>query len=200
MKIHCANFAEEEVGALRRLLVLLASHLHYPWEVVADSVSADLVIVNRDLPGEPHASTGARIVGCSARPAAHPNAKLHRPLRAYELLTALSDLRPTPVETARDAGIEARRYRLREWPLDLAAWSRQQITVMASISRDSHAASEIALRTGVSRVVVEECLQALTREGLLEREQASRTATPIPQAPGRWQQLAQRVGQLLGFR
>ncbi len=198
VKIHCANLGEDEVGALRRLLNLLASHLRYPWELVEDLAGAHLVILNVDDVAHPTLATAARVVGCSAKPSNHPEAKLHRPLRAYELLAVLSDIRPTAAEPA--AENEGRRYRLREWPLDLGAWNRNQTTVMAAITREASDVSAIALRTGVAQEEVVDCLQALQREGLVDCERDASPPVHVAQTQGRWHHLATRVGQLLGFR
>jgi hypothetical protein len=202
LKIHCGNLAVEEVGALRRLLNLLASHLRYPWELVEDLTTAHLVILNVDQPGTLDASTAARVIGCASKPAAHPDAKYHRPLRAYELLAALSEIKPTDTAQAQtDKHADAWRYKLRSWPLDLAAYGRDQLTVMAAITREYRCASELAIRTGVAVEVVNECLRELSRLGLLEGEPEQRRLPRVdPHELGRWQSLASRVGQLLGFR
>jgi hypothetical protein len=203
LKIHCGNLAVEEVGALRRLLNLLASHLRYPWELVGDLTTADLVILNVDQPGAPGtAATAARVIGCAAKPSAHPDAKVHRPLRAYELLAVLSEIKPRDTPQPQiDKHADDWRYKLRSWPLDLAAYGRDQLTVMAAITREYRCASELAIRTGVAVEIVNDCLQELSRLGLLEREPEQRRLRRVdPQELGRWHSLANRVGQLLGFR
>ena len=201
LKIHCGNLAMEEVGALRRLLNLLASHLRYPWELVEDLTTAHLVILNVDQPGTLRTSTAARVIGCATKPATHPDAKIHRPLRAYELLAVLSEIKPTNTPQPQvDKQADEWRYKLRSWPLDLAAYSRDQLTVMAAITREYRCASELAIRTGVAVDVVNECLHALSRLDLLESEPEQRRLPRVdPQELGRWQSLASRVGQLLGF-
>lgn len=198
VKIHCANLGADEVGALRRLLNLLASHLRYPWELVEDLAGAHLVILNVDDGAPPPVATAARVVACSAKPSSHPGAKLHRPLRAYELLAVLSDIQPTEPEPV--AETDGQRYRLREWPLDLGAWNRHQTTVMAAITREASDVRAIALRTGVPAAEVEDCLQALLREGLVDCERDNSAPVRMPPPPRRWHHLATRVGQLLGFR
>ena len=202
LKIHCGNLAVEEVGALRRLLNLLASHLRYPWELVEDLTTAHLVILNVDQPGAVSTATAARVIGCATKPAAHPDAKMHRPLRAYELLAVLSEIKPSDTPQPQvDGHADDWRYKLRSWPLDLTAYSRDQLTIMAAITREYRCASELAIRTGVAADVVSECLQTMSRLGLLEGEPEQRRLPRVdPQELGRWHSLASRVGQLLGFR
>lgn len=202
LKIHCGNLAVEEVGALRRLLTLLGSHLRHPWELVEDLAAAHLVILNVDQPSTLGTSTAARVIGCATKPAAHPDATIHRPLRAYELLAVLSDVKPTdtPQPHAHQYA-DGWRYKLRSWPLDLATYGRDQLTIMAAITREYRCASELATRTGVAMGIVNECLHELSRLGLVEAEPEHRRLPRVyPQEIGRWQSLASRVGQLLGFR
>lgn len=204
LKIHCGNLAQEEVGALRRLLSLLESHLRYPWELVEDVASANLVIFNVDQPRPPDSATAARKVGCAHKPAIHADATMHRPLRAYELLAVLSEIkpcddpRPQPIAST-DA--DAWRYKLRSWPLDFAAWPRDWLTVMAAITREHRCPSELALRTGATPEAVAACLNELANLGVLDREPVRRDVPRVALRDlGRWQNLAGRVGQLLGFR
>lgn len=203
IRIHCTNLCDDEVAALRRLLGLLSNHLRFPCEVIADPVAADLVLLNVDLPGGDTPGFGpARVIGCALKPTAHPAARIHRPLRAYELLAVLSEVQPVAVPAGSLAPSHGhdRRYSLREWPLDLGAWSRDQIAIMAAISGDTRTAQAIALRTGYALTLVQTCLDELLRQGLADQEASAPTSIPVAVAPHRgWQKLARRVGQILGF-
>jgi hypothetical protein len=207
LKIHSGNLAHEEVGALRRLLSLLASHLRYPWELVDDVASANLVIFNVDQPTPPPSqppATAARMVGCALKPSIHAQASIHRPLRAYELLAVLSEINPRDQHQSHavaSAEPDVWRYKLRSWPLNFAEWPRDWQAVMAAITREYRSERELALCTGATPETVTACLSELSHLRVLERESAPRDLPRVESRElGRWHNLASRVGQLLGFR
>lgn len=195
--ICCVDLSSDEVNALRRLLNLLASHLSHPCELVDSWVGADLVIVNMDVPTRLPQASAATVVGCSIKPSLHPQAKLHRPIRAYELLAVLNEIRPASLN--RSDQTKNYRYRLREWPLDLAAWNGNQLKIMSAITREASSVPEVAMRTGVVEAEVAECLEALQREGLVETEVVANARVEARHFESRWQKLTARLGQLLGF-
>lgn len=202
-RILCPNFNDDEVKALRSLCELLQKYLKQPWQVVSHG-EADLLLVNLDAGWEPpHAST-APVVGCALRPRTHPPGTIHRPLRAAELLAVLSEFASAtgPVAAAGTAGTaEAlrvdERYVLHGWPLDFERWPPSWRRVLAALSRSTASMEEIVQCTGLTPVDVGRCIAMLDRQGLVERQRVA--AAPAQCTKGRWQGLAERVGQLLGF-
>ncbi|NCT69096.1 MAG: hypothetical protein GXC76_15820 [Rhodanobacteraceae bacterium] len=202
VRIACVHFQAREVDALRRLLVLLTTHLHRPWMLVADSTHADVILVNLEEGAAAPSHSGARVVGCASKPKQHARGTLYWPPRAYELLALLNELPPPEAASLFGAATTDAEwsYRLRSWPAQFSEWPREWWKVLAAIRTAHMSVHELELRTGVGGVEVRRCIDELERLDLLDREQER----PSPQrarraAPDGWRKLADRLGQLLGF-
>jgi hypothetical protein len=194
-RIACPNFNADEIKALYSLVDLLKKYLKQPWQVVSEG-EADLVLVNLDVDGLPAPPLAAPMVGCALRPRIHPPGTIHRPLRAAELLAVLSECASSgPGETESNAD---ERYVLLGWPIDFERWPPSWRRVLAALTRNSATLQEIADSSGLKPVDVGRCLAMLDRQGLVERRQL---AGPMisKRGGGRWQGLAAKMSQLLGF-
>jgi len=204
LRIACQGLADDEIAALRRLLGLLQSHLSRPWALARGSEPADVVVVNLDAGRAPPVNANAAVVGCSTKPRQHPEGTLYRPIRAYQLLSLLSELgsRPAAPETARPAQEQACRYRLKHWPAQAMNWTPDWWAVMAAIRGVQRTPEEIVAQTGVPVETVRLCLAQLARSDALEREVLAASAPSDAAAANvntRWRALTRRVGQVLGF-
>ena len=129
------HFDRDEVASLRSLLSLLAPYLKAEWQVV-DGDDADLVLVRLDAPAqtiERNVRGGPRAIACVRRPREALVPAIHRPLRAYEILTVLNEagrsVQPQP-SVLQEGQVAALAY----WPIEFEDWPSAWSRVLAAIA------------------------------------------------------------------
>lgn len=198
----CIGFGTAELEAASRLISLLGTNLKQRWRLANPGEQADLSLVNLEADADVGTLRHGIVAYCAHKPSQHRLAALHLPLRSYELLNLLNAEAPAgrgrPGRSRAEPDV--RRYRLRSWPLQANAWSRDRWRVMAAIRHHARSVNGLAMQTGIAVESVQRCLDDLQRLEALECCDASvRTQAPVAAPPSGWREVAARVGHLLGF-
>jgi len=168
--ITCLLFDEAQSMALTSVVSMLAQYLTQSWEVDTEwSPSSRIVLINLDHvdhAARMAALTGSsiRLVGCAERPRQHAPGAIHRPFRAYEILSLLKEYERTTgaaPATKEPLGEDARSFRLVAWPFDFLSWPREWWQVMAAIRTRSMSLQQIAEDCAIDPRQVALCLERL---------------------------------------
>ena len=204
MRIACHNLSPSEIDALRSLIGLVRPYLKQHWEIAPSrEKEADLVIINRDVPGVEGVPREAMVVGCATRPRTFTGRTIHRPFRVPEILAVLSECgeqrKPT---TADEQVVDAYQYRLIAWPLGFETLPRQWWKLMSSISRCPRTLQQILDCTRLPADEAGRCLDELRKRQLIDRL-LDRHARPVeaaaPAARRPWSSFVARLSHVLGL-
>jgi hypothetical protein len=193
------HFDIDDVASLRSLVGLLRPYLKAHWQVV-DGEDADLVLVRVDDPqrtAELLQPLGARAVPCVRRPRDMKRPAIHRPLRAYELLSTLNEASANADQAAGRAQGEVA-LSLAYWPLEFDTWPADYTRVLAALAGEPRLPGELALLTGTSEDTVTACLETLQRANALKRSPREAQAGEGARPAGLLDFIS-RVGRRLGF-
>jgi hypothetical protein len=168
--ITCLLFDEAQSKALGSIVSMLAQYLAQSWEVDTEwSSSSRIVLINLDhldhaaLMAALSASP-ASVVGCAERPRLQAPGTIHRPFRAYEILSLLKEYERTTSTTPAVKVPEAedpRSFRLVVWPFDFLTWPREWWQVMAAIRTRSMSLRQIADDCALDPRQVALCIERL---------------------------------------
>jgi len=150
IRIGLSRFPANEAEAFRRLLELLGKHLHHPWTLCEAGSAVDILFVNLDEPDDRTPPGRARTVGCAHKPRQHAAGTLHRPPRAYEILSAVNAVTPSDAPRPPQAASDGLRFRLTAWPTQFASWPKSWWSVLACIRGTACDRATIGARTGVA--------------------------------------------------